>query len=134
MRIHTDLLTPLDLYTAIDGMDRVRVDYTTHGSRSRDHAFEVRLTGTSPYRTMDKQDNAATWDEWGVFMARLFAKDPRAVMNKETAKAFYVRTGDRFAHLSMPDDTHPRHTWDFIGPRMFKCRKCTAVLDQTGAW
>jgi NADH:ubiquinone oxidoreductase subunit len=93
MRIHTDHLTGQDIRetlvsTGLHG-DGVRLVLTGHGSRSRHHAFEMRLY---TYGGCDRNgrtrrhanggnygasaEMAATWDEWGILLARLFELDP----------------------------------------------------------
>lgn len=72
MRIHSNTLTRQDIYEAAReaGVRVTRLE--DFGSRSHGHAHEVILSGSSPFRQMGKQDFAATWDEWGHFLAFLF--------------------------------------------------------------
>ena len=94
MRIHTTFLGSDDLYVAAryasgkgDGM--VSIDSASmHGSRSHDHAFNVLLEGDGTVnkrrrnfgtsKTADRLDRpyACTYDQWGHFLAALFAIDP----------------------------------------------------------
>lgn len=134
MRIHTDSLTPRNVHETLMGLPGVYAEVAEHGSRSKHHALEVRLTGTSPYRTMDGEDQAATWDEWGVVMRRLFNLDPDMVIgnnskNFETRAGFELRTGDRFDDALVPADTHPRHRWESVAPYRFECSKCSATFN-----
>jgi len=135
MRIHSDVLSPANIYATVRSLPGVNVEITSHGSRIRSRAFEVRLTGTSSRRTMDNADQAATWDEWGVFFARLFDVDANALAGsaKHPAYAdaadFHRQTGNRFKSLMMPADTHQQHRWDFDG-RTLACTKCTATLNR----
>jgi len=95
MRLHTDMLDRRDV---LDALSRARsagkvtwsVDFTTldsRGSRKRDHAFEVRLDaaeGDGHRRTNSGNRGAgeyfaATYDEWGWFIAALFVMDPDAI-------------------------------------------------------
>jgi hypothetical protein len=94
MRLHT-ALTEGDVRAALResvGADGVYLDHmTAHSSRSHDHAFEVRLAGV-PGRDRNgkarRKTNtgqygagtymAATYDEWGYFMAAIFGRDPFA--------------------------------------------------------
>lgn len=94
MRIHTDILTRHDLTVAMGELGpSVYLETTAHGSRKRDHAFEVTLTaddgwdsrGNKRRRTNSGKIGAgvytaATWYEWGDFFAALFRVDPRAVI------------------------------------------------------
>lgn len=104
MRIHTDHLTTSDIYTAAR---HARVDVvvlTEHGSRSRDHAFNVKLEGESRRRPNGGASGkgyasgyAATWDQWGVFLAILFDIDPAMVTPYDASReAFLARTAERF--------------------------------------
>lgn len=117
MRIHTDHLTMTDIYSAAL-VARVSADVTRHGSKSRARAFNILLTGESKRRPnagtgADRKEGlfAATWDQWGVFLAVLFEADnERAVLTTSlgdterlmvtpyyaTAEAFAAATGDRF--------------------------------------
>lgn len=159
MRIHTKLTRGeiLDARTA-SGLTLGRVAFAKleeHKSSSHARAFEVALTGSGPYRTQDGENLAATWDEWGAVMAAIFDADPDARMGG-TAKRpiyadrdhFHFATGDRFhkrvttkdyplvsiplGYTYMPEDTHPRHSWDYNGAG-FECRKCSATRPSVGA-
>ena len=88
MRIHTDTLTREQLYAALP-FD-VHAYITPKGSRKRARAFEVtlfvlekddlhrRYGNSGGYGS--SEDVAATWDEWGVWMARLYEIDPDALI------------------------------------------------------
>lgn len=107
MRIHSDIIIGHEFYDSaliIPGGD-VAAEYTRHGSRSRDHAFEVSLTGHGERHTRTKAGNegkAATWDDWGFFIAALFEIDPNAFWGSasyqtyEGARHFHILTCDRF--------------------------------------
>lgn len=138
MRIHTDNLTTGDLMDAAK-IARVEIDWTSHGSRSRDHAFEVRLTGESRRRPNSGQYGAtrdayaATWDQWGVFLAELFQRDATATIPSayRDGEAFANHTGDRsgapevvmtadgyaeeFKSYGWPEDAHGDHRWEHAG-------------------
>ena len=104
MRIHTDTLTMSDVYVAARFARADVVDFTEHGSRSRDHAFNVKLEGESrrhPNGGASGRDYAsgyaATWDQWGVFLSVLFDLDPTAhTPHDKGREAFTARTGERF--------------------------------------
>jgi hypothetical protein len=139
MRIHSDILVERDIYDACRKSGTSAPIFTRHGSHRRNHAFEVQLSGHSPYRSQGHGDYAATWDEWGVFLAHLFYTDPHAFVgsknwNYDGVHHFNRRTNDRFLWQPdkwsyMPEDTHPRHKWwaDGTGNGQY-CQKCTAVL------
>lgn len=134
MRIHTDTLTQLNVFEAARHA-RVEVDMSSHGSRKRDHAFNVLLTGESRRRPNSgkggaSDDYAATWDQWGVFLAFLFNLDPHMVTPYYAdANEFHTRTSDRFDVLDFwPSDAHGDHTFRWNGvPRQQDCTKCSAV-------
>lgn len=135
MRIHTDTLTAHDIVrsAAARGMSDVRAErtigvhasLTMHRSLSRRHAFDVRLTGTSSRRPngWDPQwwddVHAATWDEWGMFLATLFDLDPNAIVGSVKhpiyagREHFHAVTRGRFKMLTA-DQQHGRagHRWD----------------------
>lgn len=135
MRIHSNTLHPSDFYKAVSNLPGVSVDVSKHGSRARNVAYEIRLTGTSTRRTMDNSDQAATWDEWGVFFANLFALDAHALAGSvkypayDGSSDFHRQTGNRFKALTIPADTHQQHRWEFDGFAQ-ACTKCTATLNR----
>lgn len=108
MRIHTKL-TFGDLQDANKASRTYMARNTKSGSRTRDHKFDVILSGSSSrhmnsgqYGALDIGDGmAATWDEWGIFLGTLFARDPFmhcwAYMGAED---FNQQTGDRFRYAA----------------------------------
>lgn len=153
MRIHSDTLTNADVYDAARTA-RVSFDrWEGKGSRKRDHAFDVTLFGESRRRPNNRQqhtdDYAATWDQWGVFLAVLFDRDPNMVTPYYAdADEFHARTGDRFRPrkeigrvrtfigiddidgpvLWWPADAHGDHTFRYSGTAgKSQCTKCSAV-------
>lgn len=147
MRIHSDTLTMLNLYEAARTA-RVEFDrFDAKGSRKRDHAFDVTLFGESRRRpnnrgTSGPDDYAATWDQWGVFLAFLFNLDPdMATPYYADADEFDYRTNRRFEKRTKfftpggsgvvvwwPADAHGDHTFRFSGtPLEQSCTKCSAV-------
>lgn len=138
MRIHSDILTERDIYEAMGRAgDSVRGTVTIHGSRSRAHAFNVNLTGTSSRRTNPgtsdaywgvDRDRAATWDEWGMFLSELFRRDPNLTIPSAypTAGDFDRMTGGRYDTLT-PEHQHRNHKWNYAGePGTLKCA-CGAI-------
>jgi len=105
MKLHSDILTATDVRDALDrakqrgNVDRL-VDFMIlepRGSRSRKNGFEVRLEwlgekqkgdgrhwtnsgngGANSYRN-GNGTYAATYDEWGWFIAELFDKDENMI-------------------------------------------------------
>ena len=127
MRIHTDTLTISDIYAAASkagvGLERD----TEHGSRKRKRAFDVILTGDSPYRINQRgwdNPHAATWDQWGIFLAELFRRDKDMIggwayadardFHQKTYQRFNVRTG-----ITSPSDRryHRVHRFEWTGYR-----------------
>lgn len=149
MRIHTDNLTEFDLYRAARDAKVTFVRLATYGSRSHKRAFDVVLSGSSPYRTQadGRQDFAATWDEWGVFFANLFLRDESVMVGHKSwgyrdQADFDRKTDERFTEVEpierpegktevravFPEDTHPRHKWRGIGDNSQACTKCSAIF------
>lgn len=145
MRLHSDKIVWDDIAKACRaaGMRGVFHSTTEHGSRIRDRAFEVKLTGTSNRRPNNRGahggwDHAATWDEWGMFFAYLFKIDPEMVVGDsgrptyDGANNFHAATGCRFESLTA-DSQHKSHKWEHIGARLFEC-KCGATVDYSFMW
>jgi len=135
MRLHTNA-TESDIRKA--GID-ARVDFatlSTHGSRKSARAFEVNLTGASsrrPNRGDRGADGAyaATWDQWGVFLAAIFAVDPEMSCWAYTgAEDFHAKTAGRFAD-GWPEDAHGDHKWEFARARVQSCTRCSAEQDHS---
>lgn len=91
MKIHTDSLEWRHLYMALGNIGAVPIcgEFVERGSRSRARAFDARLYVIDQDALHRRRPNnnhapngrevfAATWDEWGVWIARLFALDPTA--------------------------------------------------------
>lgn len=149
MRIHTDKINEVwaAIWRATGALPGVYAEVSEHGSRSRAGALELRLTGNSGrYRNTGKWgahwEKSATWDEWGVVLAAVFAADPHAICG--TAKYpvyagvndFHWQTGERFVHAppaietggrALPEDTHALHRWAYVAQGTRECRKCSAT-------
>lgn len=115
MKLHSDTLTTGDVYNAMsyakngggvsDGVYFAVLDES--GSRTRANAWEVRLAhpGDADHRRYTNGGNtgngglrAATYDEWGWFIAELFALDADAVFGTYKGVAdFDAQTRYRFA-------------------------------------
>lgn len=127
MKVHTDTLTAADVYAATANLPGVYAEVTTHGSRDRARALSIKLEGngrrgnSGSYGAMDDGTFAATWDEWGVVIARLFALDPAARFGDKSnpvydgAEHYHWTTGDRFRAGELPADTHKAHRWEWDG-------------------
>lgn len=117
MRIHSNNLTHSDILFAAKVAGVTVVTLADFGSRSRAHAHEIKLSGSSPHRTMDKEHQAASWDEWGIFLQELFDKDDSVTTRQYVnADEFLTFTMGRFVGLH-PAAQHKRHTWEYQGQR-----------------
>lgn len=137
MRIHTDTLTEREIRAAAARFNLYPEVLTKHGSRKRDHAFEVQLSGSSSRKAQSGEWNAATWDEWGAFIGYLFSLDSEATMSYyESAEAFHRYTCNRFQSGMLPADTHNQHRWvydfsnsrPFSGIKVMHCNSCSAAI------
>lgn len=101
MKLHTNTLTPYTIYQAIPEGCRLALftdkngnytDIEQAGSRSHDRSYTMRLSGSSPYAMQHISDNdkAATWDEWGIFIANLFKLDPDAKIGAYKTHADFI--------------------------------------------
>lgn len=143
MRIHANTLAPRDIYaaTCAAGMTGVDVTLTDHGSRSRARAYDVKLTGTSGRRpnggsrgAANTDDYAATWDEWGMFLAALFAADDSLTIPSAYVDAddFHFKTGGRYDTLTA-EGQHKHHRWEYTGTAVtgsyvvHECKTCDAT-------
>jgi hypothetical protein len=134
MRIHT-AADSAAMYEAAR-FAGVSLAMTRHGSRTHSHAFNVTLEGSSNRRPNpgsgqggDPDARAATWEEWGMFLARVFAADPAARTTGgggyDGADDYHWQTGDRFRTLT-PNGQHKRHAWQVGTPGEQRC-ECGAV-------
>ena len=72
--------------------DRVYAKPLRCGSRKRDHGFTVYLEGSSPRRSQhDRDAYAATWDEWGIWIAALYDIDPEAIIGQYSSRERLLR-------------------------------------------
>lgn len=151
MRIHTNTLTRVDVLEAAAAADAVAVALIDHGSRKRDHAFDVKLEGSETTRSRRRPNGgpsgvgtgyAATWDQWGVFLAVLFERDPSTLTTYDAdVEHFARRTGGRFTQRALvmgsglgyiaagfPSDYHGDHVFRYAGVIAAQsCTKCSAV-------
>lgn len=122
MRIHTDILTVTDLREAASAAgayfdDR---DIWQNGSRKRARGFNFYLLGASsrlphngPAYTSRGDGYAATWDQYGIMFAYLYAIDPGMLAaHFRSAEHFHWCTGDRFRDLDARPACSPAgHKW-----------------------
>lgn len=136
MRIHTSA-TEADVRAAAMVARATIARLSQHGSRSREHAFEVILGGESSRARnggrygAETGGKAATWDQWGVFLAALYRTDPQLICwAYSSAHEFHVRTAERFLwgktlQNGWPEDAHGDHSWEWSGYGA-RCRRCSA--------
>jgi len=118
VRFHSSFLEDSDFRRAARtaGVGFTRFDLK--GSRSRDRAWDIILTGSSSRnQNMGGEDKAATWDEWGVFLGALFNLDPTAVVPKvyEGGEHYHWSTGNRFLRPLSHEMRHRQHKWEWTG-------------------
>jgi hypothetical protein len=141
MRIHTNATTE-QIRAAINSVPTVYTErLTEHRSNTHARAFEINLSGSGRHGGQygNRDAKSATWDEWGVVMAAIFAADLTTRMGGTqerpiyaNAEDFHWQTGERFALRRMPNDTHAQHKWEFVQVGEFKCKgskgqPCTAI-------
>jgi hypothetical protein len=132
MRLHTDLLTASDLYRALPSC--VELDEIQRGSRSRDHAFEVALIGRGTRHTRrrntgqrgaDGYSYAATWSDWGRWLAALFTIDPHAIAGHYNGAAdFHAKTYWLFADDADAAGLSPRTLADEVRELQRRAPNC----------
>jgi hypothetical protein len=143
MRIHTNRPDEVRqaIRTAASILPGVSAELSSHGSRSHAGALEVSLEGNG--RTGGQWGGtdhcSATWDEWGVIFAAIFTADHDALAGNVKCPIyadgdhFAWATGARFSPDELPEDTHPRHRWEYSGESVSgsysvnACKRCTAV-------
>lgn len=112
MMIHTSL-TGRSLYQAALTAQVTFARLDESGSRTHARKFDVLLSGSSGRRAGFGADHeAASWDEWGIFLDQIFRLDPdaRAAGYYTDREQFRRFTGHRFDTLA-PADQHRRHRW-----------------------
>ncbi|WAA19716.1 hypothetical protein SEA_DALILPOP_89 [Gordonia phage Dalilpop] len=141
MKLHTDTLTISDLYDAVDFVnEHITRDVThrpivgvslhrdsQHNSRSRRRAFDVILSGDASSRINTgwrggpaDEPHAATWDQWGAFLARLFDADETLTIPGIYVDAEHFRwaTCEHYSPvigLAPGAHYHRRHGWTPVG-------------------
>lgn len=100
MRIHTNKLWHHDLLNIAERVEGITFSSTPEvfNSCSHDRAYEIRLTGSSKYAPRNLPGHkAATYEQWGKFIARIFAYEPDAKVGYyKNAEHFHDVTKDEF--------------------------------------
>jgi hypothetical protein len=111
MRIHCDHTNEVGIFRAESVIadqapDVVVHILSTHGSRTHKAAYEVALRGTGKRHTKrpntgitgaNSDEYAATYDDWGHFIAALYQNDPTAKIGPYKSRThFHVVTKDKY--------------------------------------
>jgi len=102
MKIHTNELYAGDIVEIKNTMPPPFNIFLTDGgfgSRSHDRAYEIRATGSNKCAPRNMPGHkAATYEEWGHFIAALFAVEPSAkIGHYKNAAHFHELTKGAFA-------------------------------------
>jgi hypothetical protein len=136
MIIHSDVFTYRHFEDAAAWAGVKIESIERKGSKSRHASFKFYLSGSSPYapgfgRSFGEGVKAASWDEWGIFFARLFMLDPQAHCGKrgyQNEDDFHWVTGGRFRTLH-PRNQHKRHKWQPLGMVDSTDKHCMAICE-----
>lgn len=83
MKIHTDTLSVADFNNAARETGTILANIESAGSRSRRSAFNIYLSGShsnvSRHTVNGEYIKAATYDEWGHFLAYIYDRDHNAI-------------------------------------------------------
>lgn len=130
MKIWSDKLSRGDIFAAAR---KAHVDITRwekSEARKRALRWDIALSGDSASMQGNGDGyRAATWDQWGIFLADLFETDPNLTTEYYADReAFHAITDDRFTTLTY-EQSHRKHDWRYmpIGRTMhYACNGCTA--------
>jgi hypothetical protein len=117
MRIHSDSIDALEIRKAARIASVAFTRFSLHGSRKREAAFDVILTGASSRRQNGGPDKAATWDQWGIFLGTLYALDAEmSTPYYGSAEEFHWKTANRFRDITPADYVYGHnHRWEWTG-------------------
>jgi hypothetical protein len=123
MKIHTDRLERRDLFATVPA--GCWLEAVERGSRSRAHAFDVRLSAdhgadahglarvyaqnSGRHGADQGPDRAATWIEYGDWMVELFKRDPSARIGMYDSPADFVRMTTDYAPHRPKRENAPAH-------------------------
>jgi hypothetical protein len=123
MLLHTDVLTADHLLAAAERAGvTLRSTDDWHRSRSRARAVDITLYGRGNrgghYGALGA-NKSGTWDEYGMFLAALYAIEGNANMRVnsgtyEHSEHFQWATGERYTETFTPSDVHLRHKWESV--------------------
>lgn len=115
MKLHTCAIEAEDLHNAARTAGVTFDVLTEHGSRSQRRAWTVKLYGSSGrlpgFGRGDREHDAASFDEWGLFLAALYLVDPlMRAGHYESAEHFHWCYDDRYVLLTYAEQ-HRQHKW-----------------------
>jgi hypothetical protein len=126
MRIHSDTLQYSDFHEAAALADCQVQSITSHRSTAREYALEFIIAGHGrhggAYGGVDYA--VGSWDDYGIMLAELFRRDPRAVVGTpgrptyDGADDFHDSTAWRYMELT-PAQAHHNHRRDYSDGRRF---------------
>lgn len=135
MRIYTNEIAEKEIMDAAQyarvSIERLRV----RGSRKWERSFDVILSGSGARRSQYASHAfpSATWDEWGMFLARLFDREPGIKAGPYRDRDhFRWSTGARYDDL-LPAEQHKVHRWQYDGECVtgayivHSCKGCPAI-------
>ena len=106
MRIHTNVLAEKELASHLGMPDDVTIHVVSkHGSRTHRIAYEVALRGEGKRHrkapnTRDESmpGKAATWDDWGQYLANLYRMDGTMIAGPYKGRDhFHAVTNNKYA-------------------------------------
>lgn len=123
MKFHSDVLTTPDLYAALEASGLARegvylIDVSKGRSRKRARRIEAKLaaragsdrkgvrrrwanSGSHGAASSDPFVKAATYDEWGWWLAELFERDPKLIANEyDGRERFHEMTEGKYARVA----------------------------------
>jgi hypothetical protein len=127
VRIHSAYLSADDMWTAAAVACAGVTRLTEHGSKKRGHAFELQLSGNSPYRQRGGEHFAASWGQWRIALNHLWTRDVEMTCSAyANLQMFNYATGHRFTELTY-GQAHRRHRWQNVAPYVAECTGCGAI-------
>ena len=130
MKIHSDIIEYTDLARATIEPTRIKdvyVEAQRVGSRKRGHGFNVTLYSTDetrPHKNSGKYgadtgnyNKSVSWDDWGIWMDRLFELDPNAIIGIYDGRDdFYRQTWRVRAYIREEYKPHTKRYKEHMAP------------------
>lgn len=133
MKIHFNTLTSSDVYMAATKANVGIERWHEKGSKSHKGAYDIILSGSSGHRVNSNSiyAQAASWDQWGIFLAELLFKDSSVKAGDYVNRDhFNWSTGHRYTETFTE---HKNHKWSYEGDvitgayTIHRCEKCSAI-------